>query len=54
MNQEQQITATNTYILKKKTQRKKYEWYEHDLMTYILTTENMTTLLRTWSRIFLV
>lgn len=29
----QQI-LTNFYILKKK-KKKKYEWYEHELMTYI-------------------
>ena len=30
----QQI-LTNFYILKKKKKKKKYEWYEHELMTYI-------------------
>ena len=30
----QQKILTNSYI-SKKTQKKKYEWYEHDLMTYI-------------------
>ena len=35
MNQQQHVITTNTYILKKKTQKKKYEWYEYELMTYI-------------------